>query len=230
MTLFFAAVLAAMTLRRFSVVVVGSRGVLVRLGGVRVPVFLSGYGVVRVKRTGIGCAGLPVFPMIRAIADAPYAENSDAHEPWQPECPRENAEQGTDSRLSGSSHLQSLASLALGHWHPADSVFEKSVPTQFARVRMLILRRRGRLRYGGCSVWLIPLPRIMEEHCPMKTDTADRDVIPSYGQNLDRLVLTVDSEKWRVAARSNGLAAPGLFVCGCLEGFIIAKEPGYQSA
>lgn len=103
--LLFAAILAAVTLRRFSDVVVGSRGVLVRLGGVRVPLFLRGYGVVLVKRTGIGCAG---FPVIGAMADAPYAENS-AHEPQQRECPRENAEQGVDSRLRRNFHLQSLA-------------------------------------------------------------------------------------------------------------------------
>lgn len=72
-----------MTLRRFSVIVVGNRGVLVYLRVVmfcvrRVPLVLRGYGSVLVNRTGIGCAG---FPVIRAIAYACYPAYSDAHEP-----------------------------------------------------------------------------------------------------------------------------------------------------
>jgi hypothetical protein len=107
-TLFFAAVLAVVTLRRFSVVLLGSRGVLVDLGVVvmfcvgRMPLLMRGYGGVLVYPTGIGCAG---FAVTRAIADAPYAENS-AHEPQQRECPRENAEQGTDFRLRRNFQLQ----------------------------------------------------------------------------------------------------------------------------
>jgi hypothetical protein len=91
------------TLRRFSAVVVGSRGVLVRLGGVRVPLFLRGYGVVLVKRTGIGCAG---FGVARAITNAHYAADRNAHEPQQRECPREDAEQGTDFPLWRNFQLQ----------------------------------------------------------------------------------------------------------------------------
>jgi hypothetical protein len=86
----------------FFVFVVGSSGVLVRFGGVRVRLFLRGHGVVLLKRTGIECAG---FPVICAIAHAPYTENSDAHEPKRGECPRENAEQDTDSRLSRGFHV-----------------------------------------------------------------------------------------------------------------------------
>lgn len=116
--LVFAAALAAVTLRRFSVVV-GSCGVLVDLGVVvmfcvvRVPLLVRGYGVVLVNRTGIDCAG---FAVIRAIANAHYAADNNAHEPQQRECPRKNAEQGTDSRLSRIFHLQSLANLALGQF------------------------------------------------------------------------------------------------------------------
>jgi hypothetical protein len=100
-TLVITAVFFAVTLRRFSVVVVGSRGVFVCLGGVRVPRFLRDYGLVFVNRTGIGCAG---FPVTRAIAITPYAENR-AQEPQQRECPRENAKQGTHSRFMRNSHL-----------------------------------------------------------------------------------------------------------------------------
>jgi hypothetical protein len=101
------------TLRRFSIVVVGSRGVLVDLGVMvmfcvgRVPLLTRGYGGVLVNRTGIGCAG---FAVIRATANAPYAENSDAHEPQRRQCPRENAEQGTDSRMSRKFQLQPIVS------------------------------------------------------------------------------------------------------------------------
>ena len=108
-TLVFAAALAAVTLWRFPVVVVGSRGVLVDLGGVmmfcvvRVPLLMRRYGVVLVNRTGIGCAG---FAVIRAIANAHYAADSNAHEPQQRARPRENAEQGTDFRLRGNFQLQ----------------------------------------------------------------------------------------------------------------------------
>jgi hypothetical protein len=117
------------TFWRFPVVVVGSRGVWVDLGGVvmfcvvRVPLLMRGYSGVLVNRTGIGCAG---FAVIRAIANAHYAADSNAQEPQQRERPRENAEQGTDSRFSRNSHLQSLANVALGRWHPADSVFVKN--------------------------------------------------------------------------------------------------------
>ena len=102
-TLSFAAALAAVTLRRFSVVVVGSRGVLVRLGVVmmfcivRVPLLMRGYGVVLLNRTGIGGAGSFVT---RAIANALHAPDSDAHEPQQRARPRENAEQDTEFRLA----------------------------------------------------------------------------------------------------------------------------------
>jgi hypothetical protein len=112
--LFFAAVLAAVTLRRCAVVVVGSRGVLVRLGGVRVPLLMrGGYGGVLVNRTGMGGAGSAVA---RAVANAAHAADSDAHERQQRARPRENAEQGAGSRLRRNFHLQSLANLALGHF------------------------------------------------------------------------------------------------------------------
>jgi hypothetical protein len=101
MTLFFAAVVAGATLRRCAVVVVGSRGVLVRLGGVLA------------NRTGMGGAGSFVT---RAIANALHAPDSDAHEPQQRARPRDNTEQGTDSRLSRNFHLQSLANLAFRHF------------------------------------------------------------------------------------------------------------------
>ena len=100
-----------MTLRRFSVVVMGSRGVRVDLRAVvmlsveRVPLLMPGYGVALVNRTGIGCAD---FAVIRAIASAHYAADSNAHEPQQRERPRENTEQGTDFRLRRNFQLQRL--------------------------------------------------------------------------------------------------------------------------
>ena len=93
-----------MTLRRFSVVVVGSRGVLVHLGGVRVPLLMRGYGVALVNRTGMGSAGSAVT---HANANAAHAADSNAHEPQQRAGPRENAEQDTDFRLARNFQIQS---------------------------------------------------------------------------------------------------------------------------
>lgn len=110
-TLVFTAVLAAVTLRRCAVVVVGSRSVLVRLGVVvmfcvgRVALLMRRYGGVLLNRTGMGSAGSIVT---RAIANAAQAADSDAHEPQQRARPRENAEQGADFRLSRKFQLQSL--------------------------------------------------------------------------------------------------------------------------
>jgi len=67
-----APILAGTTLRRCTVVVVGSRGVLVHLGlvvmfrVVRLPLLMRGYGIVLVNRTGIAGAGPFV---IRATAN-----------------------------------------------------------------------------------------------------------------------------------------------------------------
>jgi hypothetical protein len=106
-------------LRRFSIVPAASRGVLEDLGLVvmfcvgRMPLLMRGYGGVPVYQTGIGCAG---FAVTRAIANAPYAENS-AHEPKHRECARENAEQGTDFRFSRSSQSEStLSRKAVGRY------------------------------------------------------------------------------------------------------------------
>jgi hypothetical protein len=80
-------------------VAVGSRGGLVGLGVVvmfcvlRVPLLMQGYG------------GAGSF-VTRAIANAAHAPDSDTHEPQQRACPRENAEQGADFRLSRNFHFQ----------------------------------------------------------------------------------------------------------------------------
>jgi hypothetical protein len=87
-------------------------GVVVMFCVVRVPLLMRGYGVLLVSRPGMGGAG---SFLIRAMANAANAADSDAHEPQQRARPRENAEQGTDFRLPRNFHLQSLANLALGH-------------------------------------------------------------------------------------------------------------------
>lgn len=99
-----ATVLAGARLRRCAIVV-GRKpwrpGTLRRRGGVlrrtSVPLLMRGYG------------GAGSF-VTRAIANALHAPDSDAHEPQQRARPRENAEQGTDFRLSRNFQFQSIVS------------------------------------------------------------------------------------------------------------------------
>ena len=80
-------------------------GVVVMFCVGRVPLLMRGYGGVLVNRTGMGGA---VSAVARAIANAHYAADSDAHEPKQRARPRENAEQDVDSRLRRNFQFQSL--------------------------------------------------------------------------------------------------------------------------
>ena len=80
-------------------------GVVVMFCVVRVPLLMRGYGGVLVNGTGIGGA----FSVVtRAIANALHASDRDTHEPQQRARPRENAEQGTNFRLSRNFQFQSI--------------------------------------------------------------------------------------------------------------------------
>jgi hypothetical protein len=97
---------------------VGSRGVLMRLGVVgmfcvvRVPLLMPRYDIVLMNRTDMDGTG---SFQILTTANALHAANSDAHEPQQRARSRENAEQGTNFRLPRKFHLQLLTNLAIGH-------------------------------------------------------------------------------------------------------------------
>lgn len=80
-----------MVVRRCAIVVVGSRGILMHLGGVvmfcavRVPLLMRRYGGVLMNQTGMGGTGSAVA---RAIENAHHATDRDAHEPKKRARPR----------------------------------------------------------------------------------------------------------------------------------------------